>query len=84
MKPFTFPSKYNLNNITVKLKGLSSEIYLAESGITRRSLLKGEAPRSSEDFAHPLSRKRLFKCWRHLIQDLGYDKLISNNSTNLW
>jgi hypothetical protein len=35
-----------------------------------RTLLKGEAPRFSADFVHPLSRERPFKCRGHLIQDL--------------
>jgi hypothetical protein len=49
-----------------------------------RSLLKGEALRSSEDFAHPLTRERPFKHWRHLIQDFEYDKLIPITLKKLW
>ncbi len=63
------------------LKGLSSEIYVAESGINRKPLLKSEA---LVDFAHPLSCERPFKCWRNLTQDLGCDKRISNYCTYLW
>ncbi len=43
-----------------------------------RSLLKGEVPRFLADLVHPLLSERPFKFQRHLIQDFGYDKLISN------
>jgi hypothetical protein len=49
-----------------------------------RSLLKGEALRFLADLFHPLSSERPFKFQRHLIQDFGYDKLISNYCTYLW
>jgi hypothetical protein len=49
-----------------------------------RSLLKGEAPRFSAEFVHPLSSERLFKFQHHIIQDFRYDKLISNYCTYLW
>ncbi len=48
------------------LEGLSSEIGLAESGI----ILKGKVPRFVDDFDHPLSCERPFKCWRHFVEDL--------------
>ncbi len=50
-----------------------------------RSLLKGEAPRFSADFAYPFSflTWELFKFQRHLIQDFGCDELISINCANL-
>jgi hypothetical protein len=35
---------------------------------TDRSLFKGEAPRLSADFVHPLSSERPFKFLRHLIR----------------
>jgi hypothetical protein len=55
--------------------GLSSEIYLDESGINRyRPLLKGEAPRFSADFSHHLSCERPFHCQNHIMQHLGYVK----------
>jgi hypothetical protein len=55
----------------ITLKGLSSEIYLAESGINRKvCLFKGEAPRFSADFVHPLSSERPFKFPRHLVRAL--------------
>jgi hypothetical protein len=66
------------------LKGLSNEIYFAESGISRQVILKGRGAKVSEDFAYHLSCERPFKCWCHLVQGLGDDKLISNNCANLW
>ncbi len=55
---------------TSRLKGLSSEIYLAANSINRQVTLKRDAPRSSAGFAHPLSCERPFKCWHHLKQNL--------------
>jgi hypothetical protein len=49
-----------------------------------RSLLKREALRFSADFVHLLSSERPFKFQRHLIEDYGYDELISNYCTYLW
>jgi hypothetical protein len=48
-----------------------------------RSLLKGEAPRFSADFTHPLSSERPSKSQHQLIQYLEYDELISNCCTLL-
>jgi hypothetical protein len=48
-----------------------------------RSLLKGEAPRFSADFTHPLLCERPFKCGRRLVQGLECDKSISNYCTVL-
>jgi hypothetical protein len=67
------------NSRSLNLKRLSSEIYLAESGINQQSLLKGDAsPSFSADVAHHLTCERLFKRQRHLIQDMRYDEPISN------
>jgi hypothetical protein len=49
-----------------------------------RPLLKREALRFSADFVHHLSCERLFKFQCHLIEDYGYDELISNNGTYPW
>jgi hypothetical protein len=42
-----------------------------------RSLLKGEAPRLSADFNHPLSYERPFKFLRHLVGSLEIDNIIA-------
>jgi hypothetical protein len=49
-----------------------------------RSLLQREALRFSADFVHLLSRERLFKFQRHIIEDYGYDELIYNYCTYRW
>jgi hypothetical protein len=58
------------------LQGLSREIARLRVVSVDRSLLKGEAPRFSAIFVHPLSCERLFKFQRHLIQDFRCDKLV--------
>jgi hypothetical protein len=50
---------------------------LAESGSIGRSLLKREAPKFPVDFAQPTRARG------HLVQDLGYDKLIYNQRAYL-
>jgi hypothetical protein len=49
-----------------------------------RYLLEREALRFSAEFVYLLSSERLFKFQRHLIEDYGYDELISNYGTYLW
>ncbi len=49
-----------------------------------RSLLKREALRFSAGFVRLLSSERLFKFQHHIIEDYGYDELISNYCTYLW
>ncbi len=44
---------------------------------TDRSLFKGEAPRLSSDFAHPLSSEKPFKFPRHLVSALEIDWIIA-------
>jgi hypothetical protein len=48
-----------------------------------RSLLKGEAPRLSADFNHPLLYERPFKFTRHLVEPLGIDNIIAMSAINI-
>jgi hypothetical protein len=48
-----------------------------------RSLLKGEAPRLSADFNHPLSYESPFKFPRHLIRSLEIDNIIAMSAINI-
>jgi hypothetical protein len=48
-----------------------------------RSLLKGEAPRLSADFKHPLSYERPFKFPRHLVGPLEINNIISMSAINI-
>jgi hypothetical protein len=47
------------------------------------SLLKGEAPRFSADFTHPLSCRRPFNFPCHLVQSLGIDNIIAMQDINI-
>jgi hypothetical protein len=47
------------------------------------SLLKGEAPRLSADFTHPLSYERPFKFPRHLVGPLEIDNIIAISAVNI-
>jgi hypothetical protein len=47
------------------------------------SLLKGEVPRLSADFNHPLSYERPFKFPRHLVGPLGIDDIIAMSVINI-
>jgi hypothetical protein len=47
------------------------------------SLLKGEAPRFSVEFNHPLLFERPFKFPRHLIGPLGIDNIIAVSAKNI-
>jgi hypothetical protein len=64
------------------VKGLSSKIGLAESGIILQNSLKGEELRFATGFGHSLSCERPFKWLHHLIQDLEGD--IIPFHTYLW
>jgi hypothetical protein len=48
-----------------------------------RSLLKGEAPRLSAGFNHPLSYERPFKFPCHLAGPLGIDNIIAISAINI-
>jgi hypothetical protein len=48
-----------------------------------RYLLKGEAPRFSADFNHPLLYERPFKFPRHLVGPLGIDNIIALSAINI-
>jgi hypothetical protein len=65
------------------LKGLSSEICLAERVSFDRYLLKGEALRLSADFKHSLSYESPFKSLRHLVGPLGIDNIIAVSAINI-
>jgi hypothetical protein len=49
-----------------------------------RSLLKGEAPRFSADFNHPILYERPFKFRRHLVGPLGIDSIIAVSDINIY
>jgi hypothetical protein len=57
--------------------GLSSEIVWLKVVSFDMSLLKGEAPKYSADFNHPLLYERPFKFSRHLVGPLGTDSIIA-------
>jgi hypothetical protein len=48
-----------------------------------RSLLKGEAPRLSADFKHPLSYERPFKFPRHPVGPLAIDYILAMSAINI-
>jgi hypothetical protein len=48
-----------------------------------RFFLKGEAPRLSADFNHPLSYERPFKFPRHLVGLLEIDNIIAMSAINI-
>jgi hypothetical protein len=45
--------------------------------------LKGEAPRLSADFNHPLSYERPFKFPRHLVGPLAIDNILAMSAINI-
>ncbi len=58
-------------------------ICLAESVLFDRSLLKGEEPRLSADYNHPLSYESPFKFPRHLVGPLVIDNIIAMSAINI-
>jgi hypothetical protein len=48
-----------------------------------RYLLKGEPPRLSADFNHPLSYERPFKFPRHLVGLLAIDNILAMSAINI-
>ncbi len=47
------------------------------------SLFRGEAPRFSADFVHPLSSERPFKFPRHLVRALEINGIIAMSDKNI-
>jgi hypothetical protein len=48
-----------------------------------RSIIKGEAPRFSDDFNNLHSYERPFKILRHLVRPSGIDNIIAMSAINI-
>ncbi len=70
--------------LQANLKGLSSARFVWLKVVSfNGSLLKGEAPRFSADFAHPPLCKKLFNLLGHLVGALGNDSIIAMSDINI-